>query len=102
MTGAERSEPADWSRDTQKIAVLSWISFLTASAFSVLFFAFVDPLVLVEAINIDAIDSRYAGYALGFFFFWAIGWVAGWFTMRLIRRKRRGPAAGQYPGAGTR
>jgi hypothetical protein len=97
----DSGEP-EWSRDTQKVAVLSWISFLTASAFSVLFFAFVDPLVLVEAINVEVIDSRHAGYAIGFFFFWANGWIAGWFSMRLIRRKRRGPAAGQYPGIGTR
>ena len=102
MVDTDDRAQSEWSRDTQKIAVLSWISFLTASAFSVLFFAFVDPLLLVEAINVDAIDSRYAGYAIGFFFFWAIGWVAGWFSMRLIRRKRRGPAAGQYPGIGTR
>jgi hypothetical protein len=101
------AEPQDnvqpeWSRDIQKVAALSWISFLTASVFSMLFFAFVDPLVLVEAINVDVIDSRLAGYTIGFFFFWANGWIAGWFTMRLIRRKRRGPAAGQYPGIGTR
>jgi hypothetical protein len=102
MGDSQDSVQAEWSRDTQKLAVLSWISFLTASAFSMLFFAFVDPLVLVEAINVDAIDSRYAGYAIGFFFFWANGWIAGWFTTRLIRRKRRGPAAGEYPGIGTR
>jgi hypothetical protein len=102
MSDPEDSVHAEWSRDTQKIAVLSWMSFLTASACSVLFFAFVDPLVLVEAINVHAVESRYAGYAVGFFFFWANGWIAGWFTMRLIRRKRRGPAAGQYPGIGTR
>jgi hypothetical protein len=94
--------PHEWSRDTQKLAVLSWISFLTAAAFSVLFFAFVDPFLLVDAINVEFIDSRNAGYALGFFFFWTNGWVAGWYTMRLIQRKRRDPAAGQYPGAGTR
>lgn len=102
MVDTNESAQSDWSRDTQKVAVVSWISFLTASAASVLFFAFVDPLLLVEAINIDGIDSRYAGYAIGFFFFWAIGWNAGWFSMRLIRRKRRGPSAGQYPGLGTR
>ena len=50
----------DWSRDTQKIAVLTWISFLTASAFTMLFFAFIDPLVIVDAINVEAIESRNA------------------------------------------
>ena len=82
---------SDWSRDTQKIAVLSWITFLTAAAFTMLFFAFVDPLVIVDAINLEFAESRNAGYAIGFFFFWANSWVAGWFTLRLVRRKRSGP-----------
>ncbi len=84
---------ADWDRDTQKLAVLTWISFLCAAAFSVLLFAYVDPLVLVDAINVTALDSREAGYAIGFFFLWANGWAACWLTVRLIRRKRRGPTA---------
>jgi hypothetical protein len=84
---------AEWSRDAQKYAVLSWISFLTAAVFSVLMFAFVDPLVLVDALNVAAIESRNAGYAIGFFFLWANAWVACWYTVRLIRRKRRGPTA---------
>jgi hypothetical protein len=81
----------DWSRDTQKLAVLSWISFLTASAFTMLFFAYIDPLVIVDSINIAWIESSNAGYAIGFFFFWINGWIAGWLTLRLVRRKRSGP-----------
>ncbi|MGI9271687.1 MAG: hypothetical protein ACR2QT_07930 [Woeseiaceae bacterium] len=81
----------DWSRDTQKIAVLSWITFLTAAVFTMLFFAFIDPLVVVDSIGLDLFESRNAGYAIGFFFFWVNGWVAGWLTLRLVRRKRSGP-----------
>ena len=85
---------SDWSRDTQKIAVLSWITFLAAAAvFTMLFFAFVDPLLIVDAIALDLFESSNAGYAIGFFFFWANGWVAGWLTLRLVRRKRSGPNA---------
>jgi len=84
-------EVQDWSRDTQKLAVLSWISFLTASAFTMLFFAFIDPLVIVDSINIEFIESSNAGYAIGFFFLWANAWIAGWLSMRLCRRKRTGP-----------
>ena len=69
---------SDWSRDTQKIAVLSWITFLAAAVFTMLFFAFVDPLLIVDAIALDLFESSNAGYAIGFFFFWANGWVAGW------------------------
>ena len=83
----------DWSRDTQKLAVLTWISFLSASAFTMLFFAFIDPLVIVDAINIENIESRNAGYAIGFFFLWANCWISGWLAMRLCRRKRTGPVA---------
>ena len=82
---------SEWSRDTQKYAVLSWISFLIAAVFTMIFFAFIDPLVVVDAINIDGVESRNAGYAIGFFFLWLNGWVAGWLTLRLVRRKRTGP-----------
>lgn len=102
MADPDDESPREWSRDTQKLAALSWISFLTAGVFSMIFFAFIDPLVLIDAIDVDFIEGRNTGYALGFFFFWAQGWVAGWYTLRLVRRKRRGPAAGEYPGAGTR
>lgn len=80
-----------WSRDTQKIAVLSWISFLFASLFSMLLFAFIDPLVIVDSINISFIESRNAGYAIGFAFLWIHGWTSGWLVLRLVRRKRVGP-----------
>ncbi|HLT91424.1 MAG TPA: hypothetical protein VKZ85_10795 [Woeseiaceae bacterium] len=91
----------DLSRDAQKIAVLTWASFLCAAGFSVVLFAFLDPLVLVEALDVETIDSRHAGYAIGFFFLWANGWLAAWLTARLIRRKRRGPGAGRLPGTGA-
>jgi hypothetical protein len=84
---------SDWSRDTQKFAVLSWITFLVAAVFTMLFFAFVDPILIVDAKNLDLFESSNAGYAIGFFFFWANGWVAGWLTLRLVRRKRSGPNA---------
>ena len=83
----------DWSRETQKLAVLSWISFLTASASTMLFFAFIDPLIIVDAINVEFIESPNAGYAIGFFFLWANCWIAGWLSMRLCRRKRTGPVS---------
>ena len=90
---SEVDDNQEWSRDTQKIAVLSWISFLTASAFTMLLFAFLDPLVIVDAIGMEALDSRNAGYAIGFFFLWANCWIGGWLTLRLVRRKRTGPIA---------
>jgi hypothetical protein len=93
MNDESNENAEEWSRDTQKLAVLSWISFLTASAFTMLFFAFIDPLVIVDAINVEFIESSNAGYAIGFFFLWANCWIAGWLSLRLCRRKRTGPIA---------
>lgn len=84
-------EAADWSRDTQKFAVLTWISFLSACVFSVLLFAYVDPLIIVDAIDVSFIESTNAGYAIGFFFLWAHAWLSGWMVLRLVRRKRNWP-----------
>ena len=80
-----------WTRDTQKLAVLSWISFLSASVFTMLLFAFIDPLMIVDSINISFIESSNAGYAIGFVFLWAHSWASGWLVLRLVRRKRVGP-----------
>jgi hypothetical protein len=91
MGSEEQSEIEDWSRDKQKFAVLSWISFLFAAAFTMLFFAFIDPLVIVDSINVSFIESRNAGYAIGFVFLWAHGWIGGWYILRLCRRKRTKP-----------
>ena len=81
----------EWSRDTQKYAVLSWITFLVAAVFTMIFFAFIDPLLVVDALGLEFVDSRNAGYAIGFFFLWINAWIAGWLSMRLCRRKRSGP-----------
>lgn len=91
MASDEDEVVKDLSRDAQKIAILSWISFLSASVVTMLFFAFVDPLVLVDAINVSFIESSNAGYAIGFFFFWIHAWVSGWLVLRLVRRKRNWP-----------
>lgn len=82
-----------WSRDTLKLAVLGWVTFLSAAAFSVVLFAFIDPLTIVDAINVAGVESRNAGYAIGFLFLWALAWVSGWLVLRLVRRKRTPPRA---------
>jgi len=93
MEEERNEESRTWSRDRQKIAVLTWISFLFAAIFTMLLFAFVDPMAIVDAINVSFIESSNAGYAIGFLFLWALGWTSGWFVLRLVRRKRHGPRA---------
>ena len=56
-----------------------------------LLFAFIEPLVIVDAINVSFIESRNASYAIGFFFLWAQAFVSGWLVLRLVRRKRNWP-----------
>ncbi len=87
----------EWSRDAQKSALLGWISFVTAAAMSVLFFAYIDPLTIVDAVNLAGVDSREVGYSIGFFFFWAGNATCGWLCLRLARRKRQKP---RLPGTG--
>lgn len=88
---SENEEPQTWSRDTQKFAVLAWISFLFAAIFTMLLFAFIDPILIVDSINVSFIESSDAGYAIGFLFLWAHGLISGWFMLRLVRRKRNWP-----------
>lgn len=88
---SENEEPQTWTRDTQKLAVLAWISFLFAAIFTMLLFAFIDPILIVDSINVSFIESSDAGYAIGFLFLWAHGLISGWFMLRLVRRKRNWP-----------
>ena len=90
-TAPQDQEPVDWSRDTQKRAVTIWISFLTAAVMSLICFAFIDPLVLVDAVNLDGVDSRELGYTIGFFFFWLGTATSSALCLRLARRKRQQP-----------
>ena len=93
MANIENESVDTWSRDKVKLAVLTWITFLSAAAFSVVFFAFIDPLTIVDSINVSYIESPNAGYAIGFLFLWALAWLSGWLVLRLVRRKRTAPRA---------
>jgi hypothetical protein len=72
------------------IALVLWPSFLAACLASVPFFAAVDPDLLRDAgPHLFAHFDRKAGYAIGFFFFWAIGALASTLSVYLIRSSRR-------------
>lgn len=77
-----------WPRETQKRAVLVWISFLVAAVMSLVFFGVFDPERLLEAAALELGEGRETGYALIFFFFWSGTAIAGWLTLRLTRRQR--------------
>jgi hypothetical protein len=74
-----------WSRNRQAIAIVVWISFLTAAVGTMLFFAFFDPVDLTGIFDADLEVSRDAGYAAGFFFFWILSAVSAGMTAWLVR-----------------
>ena len=80
-----------WSRDAQKRGILLWIPFFVAALMSVVFFALVDPEIIVRDLSAGLSESREAGYALMFLFIWFTGLVSSWLCLRLARRKRNWP-----------
>ena len=74
-----------WSRNAQAIAIVVWISFLTAAIGTMLFFALFDPVDLTGIFDEDLDIGRDAGYAAGFFFFWLLTGVASAVTAWLVR-----------------
>ena len=67
-----------------------WCSFLSAGVATMVFFAFVDPGLLVAMLKpTTLIPGRTGLYSLGFFFFWAVCALASWLTASLLRPTRR-------------
>jgi hypothetical protein len=74
-----------WSRNRQAIAIVVWISFLSAAIGTMVFFALFDPVELSGVFGDDLDIGREAGYAAGFFFFWILSGLASAVTAWLIR-----------------
>lgn len=92
-----RDEPAEiheLNRRQRDIAVVGWCSFLAAAAGAMVFFAFVDPLSLADITEPPLAVDRMTGYAIGFFFFWALGAAAATLTVYMIRTRRGHPPSG--------
>ena len=81
------SEVPDWSARQQAVAIVGWVSFLIASVATMFFFALVDPSELSFVTTPPLNLSRMAGYALGFFFFWAMAASAGALSVYLMRTR---------------
>jgi len=88
QAGGQGQRP--WSQLAQDISAVAWPSFLAGSAATMLFFAFIDPLVLQEATFPTWDIGRMTGYALGFFFFWGIAAGSSALTLFLARTSRSG------------
>ena len=72
-----------WSKKAQSIASILWSSFLAAIFGSVIFFMFVDPELLGNALTSAREISSLTGYAICFFFFWFVTLISSALTMFL-------------------
>lgn len=100
-TGSRHSEgqpPKAWRRKQRDIANILWVSFLTASVATMVFFASVDPEVLSGNNTLGWEISRQSGYALGFFGFWALTALTGFLCVLLVRTERRARDFPAYRG----
>jgi hypothetical protein len=74
-----------WLRFRQDLGVLLWSSFLAACVATMFFFAYFDPVLLAADDSPPGwLADRQTGYAVGFFFFWAVCTIAGLLTAYLI------------------
>ncbi len=84
----ELDEPpvSAWSRARRDVAVVLWPSFLAAAVMTMFFFAIFDPVDIGEGTALAALVANHnAGYALGFFFFWAFTTLSSALSLYLVR-----------------
>jgi hypothetical protein len=87
-----------WSQLRQDVAVTLWPSFLAASVATMFFFAFFDPSVFGQGAEPPAwLRNPRAGYAVGFFFFWAMSTLSSALTLYLVRTAHTAPPADPRP-----
>lgn len=91
MISEEYRGARQWSRNRQAIATVAWISFLSASVATMVFFAFFDPVELADLLGAEL--GRDPGYALGFFFFWVLfagcSGVTAWLVRTAPKRDKK-------------
>ncbi len=89
---AEDAPLRELSRKQRDIAVIGWCSFLVAAVATMFFFAWIDPLTLIESAQPPISVDIMGGYAIGFFFFWALSAASAALTVYLIRTRRGHPS----------
>ena len=98
VDGAEPPPRSPWSRARKDVAIVLWPSFLAAAVMTMFFFAVFDPVDIGEGTALaELIANHNAGYALGFFFFWAFTTLSSALSLYLARTEhelnRGGPAS---------
>jgi hypothetical protein len=85
------NETRELTRRQRDCAVAGWSSFLIAAVGTMVLFAFVDPMTLVEVTEPPLPLSRMTGYAIGFFFLWALTAASAALTLYLLRTSHAEP-----------
>ena len=86
IRAASPAGPSRWTRIWRDVAIVLWPSFLAAAGETMFFFAVFDPVDLGEGTALaDLVSNHNAGYALGFFFFWAFTTLSGALALYLAR-----------------
>ncbi len=73
----------------QRLGAILWPSFFAAAVATVVFFIFVDPLLLRDMTFPELEISHQGGYTLAFFMFWAATASSSLFTWILLRPSSR-------------
>jgi hypothetical protein len=81
----------------QRLGAILWPSFFAAGVATMVFFMFVDPLVLRDITFPQMELSRQGGYSIAFFLFWAATASASTFTWILLRPTHRFQRPRQTP-----
>ena len=74
---------------SQKVGAILWPSFFAAGVATMVFFAFVDPLVLRDMTFPSLSMTRGLGYSIGFFMSWVATASSSLFTWILLRPASR-------------
>lgn len=69
----------------QRLGAILWPSFFAAAMATVVFFVFVDPLVLRDITFPEMEITRMGGYTIAFFLFWGATAASSLFTWILLR-----------------
>ncbi len=80
----------------QRVSAVLWPSFLFAGAATAVFFALIDPLVLLDCQGAPPL-TRTGAYSLGFFLFWLL--TAGASSVTLYFLSTRVPPSKRDDGA---
>ncbi len=89
---------ATWSRARKDVAIVLWPSFLAAAVMTMFFFAIFDPVDIGEGTALaELVANHNAGYALGFFFFWAFTTLSSALSLYLVRTEIAVRGSGEGP-----